>query len=107
MVCNTPKFDCTYAVEGFASHSNCPCVFRTQADLVYSVGESAAMGAAGIVIWEKFFPTKNQVRDLRDLLMNSYKMCLQVTQCRDLRFKANRDLVHMLGGSEEDVSLGR
>ncbi|XP_058856490.1 hyaluronidase-1-like [Acipenser ruthenus] len=34
--------------------------FLSQADLVYSVGESAAMGAAGIVIWEKFFPTKNQ-----------------------------------------------
>uniref|UniRef100_W5NAU6 Hyaluronidase n=1 Tax=Lepisosteus oculatus TaxID=7918 RepID=W5NAU6_LEPOC len=35
-------------------------VCRVQADLVHTIGESAALGAAGAVVWEKFFSTKTQ-----------------------------------------------
>ncbi|XP_028850387.1 hyaluronidase-1 [Denticeps clupeoides] len=34
--------------------------FLSEADLVNSVGESAAMGAAGVIIWERNFSVKNQ-----------------------------------------------
>ncbi|XP_069045703.1 hyaluronidase-2 [Lepisosteus oculatus] len=34
--------------------------FLSEADLVHTIGESAALGAAGAVVWEKFFSTKTQ-----------------------------------------------
>ncbi|KAI5610322.1 hypothetical protein C0J50_5145, partial [Silurus asotus] len=34
--------------------------FLSEANLVNTVGESAAMGAAGVVIWDRFLPTKTQ-----------------------------------------------
>ncbi|KAJ8370915.1 hypothetical protein SKAU_G00109430 [Synaphobranchus kaupii] len=34
--------------------------FLSEADLVNTMGESAAMGAAGIIIWDKFFSAKTQ-----------------------------------------------
>ncbi|XP_035238099.1 glyco_hydro_56 domain-containing protein [Anguilla anguilla] len=34
--------------------------FLSEADLVNTMGESAAMGAAGVIIWDKFFSAKTQ-----------------------------------------------
>lgn len=36
-------------------------MYVCQANLVNTVGESAAMGAAGVIIWDRFLTTKTQV----------------------------------------------
>lgn len=50
--------------------NSCVCVYVScvdnsvhvcQAYLVNTVGESAAMGAAGVIIWDSFLTTKTQV----------------------------------------------
>lgn len=46
------------------------CVFFLQADLVNTIGESAAMGTAGVVIWEKD-ETKTEVNSFKFVLVHS------------------------------------
>lgn len=52
--CMCVNIHCVHTVTAFT-------VYVCQANLVNTVGESAALGAAGVIIWDRFHTTKTQV----------------------------------------------